>query len=36
MKNINKECHKHVTHEELSDRAKQLWADLKGKTLTPK
>ena len=36
MENINKECHKHVTHEELSDRAKQLWADLKGKTLTPK
>lgn len=36
MENINKECHKHVTHEDLSDRAKQLWADLKGKTLTPK
>ena len=36
MENINKECHKHVTHEELSDRAKQLWADLNGKTLSPK
>ena len=36
MENTNKECHKHITHEELSAQAKQLWADLKGKTLSPK
>lgn len=36
MENTNQTFHKHITHEELSEQAKKMWADLKDKTLSPK